>query len=121
MSAWPEVELARIAKAGELRIAGRRTDGTLRKLVIIWQVRAGDELFVRSVNGPTAAWYRGTEELGEGRIESGGVSKDVVFTSDATQDPEVDAAYRAKYGTGSSVRAITSPTATSTTLRVDPR
>ena len=121
MSAWTEDEIARIAKAGELRIAGGRADGALRKLVIIWQVRVGDDLFVRSVNGPTAAWYRGTQELGEGRIESGGVSKDVVFTSDASQDAEVDAAYRAKYGTGSSVRAITSPTATSTTLRVDPR
>lgn len=33
---------------------------------------------------------------------------------------EIDAAYRAKYGTGSPVRSITSPTATPTTQRVDP-
>ncbi|TXN28345.1 DUF2255 family protein [Lacisediminihabitans profunda] len=121
MSGWTADELSRIGKAGELRIAGRRADGTLRTLVIIWQVRVGDDIYVRSVNGPGAAWYRGTQELGEGHIESGGISKDVTFTSDDSKDAEIDAAYRAKYGNGSPVRAITSATATSTTLRVDPR
>ena len=121
MSAWTEDELARIGKAGELRIAGRRTDDTLRKLVIIWQVRVGDAIYVRSVNGPDAAWYRGTQIRGEGRIEAGGISKDVVFIRDDSRDPDIDRAYHAKYGDGSPVRSITSLTATSTTLRVDPR
>jgi hypothetical protein len=103
-----------------LRIAGRRADDSLRKPVIIWQVRVGDDIYVRSVNGPDAAWFRGTQARGEGRIESGGVSKDVTFTNDNTKDAEIDAAYAAKYGSGSSVRAITSPIATSTTLRVEP-
>ncbi|TFV99836.1 DUF2255 family protein [Leifsonia flava] len=120
MAEWTESELDRIGRAGELRIAGRRTDGTLRKLVIIWQVRVGDAIYVRSVNGPEAAWFRGTQVLGTGRIESGGVSRDVVFTRDDTRDAEIDAAYRAKYGHGSPVRAITSAQAVSTTLRVDP-
>lgn len=120
MSDWTEDELARIGEASELRIAGRREDGTLHKLVIIWQVRVGDDIYVRSVNGPSAAWYRGTEELGEGHIESGGVSKDVLFTSDSSKDSLVDDAYRAKYGTGSSVDAITGTSATITTMRVDP-
>jgi hypothetical protein len=121
MRTWTEDELARIGRASELRIAGRRGDDSLRKLVIIWQVRVGDDIYVRSVNGPDAAWFRGTQIRGEGQIESGGVSKDVVFTRDDTKDAEIDAAYRAKYGTGSPVRSITSATATSTTLRVDPR
>jgi hypothetical protein len=121
MSDWTADELDRIGTAGELRIAGRRADGTFRKLVIIWQVRVGDDLYVRSVNGPGAAWFRGTQELGEGRIESGGVSKDVTFTRDESKDSEVDAAYRVKYGSGSSVQSITSATATSTTMRLDPR
>lgn len=121
MSDWTSEELRRIGEAGELRIAGRREDDTLRKLVIIWQVRIGDNVYVRSVNGPDAAWFRGTQVRGEGHIESGGISKDVVFTRDDSKDPEIDAAYRAKYGAGSPVRSITSATATSTTLRVDPR
>jgi hypothetical protein len=120
MSEWTEEELTRIGNAGELRIAGKRDDGTLRELVIIWQVRVGDDIYVRSVNGPSAAWYRGTQELGEGHIESGGVSKDVLFTSDSSKDALVDAAYRAKYGNGSPVQAITSTNATLTTMRVDP-
>jgi hypothetical protein len=121
MSAWTADELERIGNSGELRIAGRRTDDSLRKLVTIWQVRVGDDIYVRSVNGPDAAWFKGTQIRGEGRIETGGISKDVVFTRDAGADPEIDAAYRAKYGTGSPVRSITSWAASSTTLRVDPR
>ncbi|KQP01350.1 DUF2255 family protein [Leifsonia sp. Leaf264] len=120
MSAWTDDELARIAGAGELRIAGRRDDGTLRRLVIIWQVRVGDDIYVRSVNGPTAGWYRGALDQGEGRIESGGISKDVSFTRDDSRDAEIDSAYRTKYGTGGPVRSITSSTATSTTLRINP-
>ena len=120
MSTWTEQELNTIGDAGELRIAGRREDDTLRKLVIIWQVRVGDDIYVRSVNGPDAAWFRGTQIRGEGRIESGGISKDVVFTRDDSQDAEIDAAYRAKYGNGSPVRSITSALATTTTLRVNP-
>jgi hypothetical protein len=121
MSDWSEDALSRIGNADELRIAGRRADDTLHKLVIIWQVRVGDDIYVRSVNGPEAAWYRGTQTRGEGRIESDGISQDVVFTRDATRDAEIDAAYFAKYGTGVDVQAITNAIATSTTLRVDPR
>jgi hypothetical protein len=121
MSDWTADELSRIGEAEELRIAGRRADGTLRKLVIIWQVRIDDDIYVRSVKGSGAGWYRGTQELGEGHIESGGVSKDVGFTRDDSKDAEIDAAYRAKYGDGRDVLAIINATATSTTLRVDPR
>lgn len=121
MSTWAHDELERIGAAGELRIAGLRADDTLRTFVIIWQVRVDDDIYVRSVNGPDAAWYRGTQIRGEGRIQAGGISKDVVFTRDDSMDAEIDVAYRAKYGSGSPVRAITSPLATSTTLRVDPR
>ncbi|MBT2499409.1 DUF2255 family protein [Agromyces sp. ISL-38] len=122
MTAWTEDELDRIGRAGELRIAGMKRDGSLRKRVIIWSVRIGDAIYIRSVNGPDAAWFRGTQIRGEGRIEAGGVTKDVTFHRTDELDAEIDEAYRAKYGTGSGgVRAITSDAATSTTLRVDPR
>ncbi|OZF25795.1 hypothetical protein CH296_26780 [Rhodococcus sp. 14-2496-1d] len=121
MTEWKSAELDAVGRAGELRIAGRRKDGTLRKLIIIWAVRVNDSLYVRSVNGPDAAWFRGTQSAGEGRIESGGVTKDVMFVRDDSVDEEIDAAYRRKYGSGSAVRAITSDLAISTTLRVDPK
>ncbi|OZD13032.1 DUF2255 domain-containing protein [Rhodococcus sp. 06-156-3C] len=121
MTEWNSAELDAVGRAGELRIAGRRKDGTLRKLTIIWAVRVKDALYVRSVNGPEAAWFRGTRTAGEGRIEAGGVIKDVTFTRDDSADKEVDAAYRHKYGSGSAVERITSDLATHTTLRVDPK
>ena len=120
MSEWTTEELDAIGRAGELRIAGRRTDETLRKLVIIWAARVDDSIYVRSVNGPEAAWFRGTQILSEGRVESGGVSKDVTFTRDDSKDDQINAAYRRKYGSGSAVQHITSDLATTTTLRVDP-
>ena len=48
MAGWTDDELDRIDAQDELRIAGRRRDGSLRDPVIIWMVRDGDELYVRS-------------------------------------------------------------------------
>ncbi|MCK9932478.1 DUF2255 family protein [Frankia sp. Mgl5] len=121
MTPWTDQELDRVGRASELRVAGRRPDGTLRGLVTIWSVRVGDSIYVRSVYGPESAWFRGTRTLGEGRIEVGGITKDVTFALDPTLDDKVNAAYRAKYGAGGPVRAITSDPATRTTLRIDPR
>jgi hypothetical protein len=55
MSAWTSDELTRIGDADELELASLRGDGRLRRPVTIWVVRYGDDLYVRSVNGPTAA------------------------------------------------------------------
>ena len=49
MSTWTSHELSKIGNAEELQIASLRTDGILRKPVIIWVVRVGDDLYVRSV------------------------------------------------------------------------
>ena len=54
------------------------------------------------------------------RIEAGGVVKDVDFAIDHEHDDEIDRAYRAKYGNGGPVQAITSALATETTLRITP-
>jgi hypothetical protein len=121
MATWSDDELEHIGRAGEWRVAGRRRDGTFRKLVIIWGVRVGDALYVRSVNGPDAAWFRGTQVLGEGQIEVDGVFHDVTFVPEAALGDDIGDAYRRKYGSGSSVRAINAATAAGTTLRVDPR
>ena len=59
MTAWTSEELKKIGAAEELQIAFLRGDGTLRKLMTIWVVRLGDDLYVRSVNGRTSGWFRG--------------------------------------------------------------
>lgn len=124
MTIWTSDELDKIGKAEELEIVSLRPDGTLTKPVTIWLVRDGDDLYVRSVNGRTAAWFRGTQVRHEGRIEAGGVAKDVTFVD---ADPEInnklDAVYRTKYRryAANIINSIVTPKARSTTLKVVPR
>ncbi len=122
---WTSDELNRIGNAEELQIAPRRSDGTLRKPVIIWVVRLGDDLYVRSVNGRTAAWFRGTQVRHEGYINAGGIEKDVAFVEEVNPDinTRIDAAYRTKYRryAASIIDSIISPQARSTTIKLVPR
>jgi len=123
MGRWSEEELGAISAAEELEIATRRAAGTLRRPVTIWCVVLGGDVYVRSVNGPTSAWYRGAQTAHQARISAGGVEKDVrlVETSDALD--EIDAAYQAKYGGRypTIVPSIVAPAARAATLRLDPR
>jgi hypothetical protein len=125
MTAWTADELERLGGAEELRIAWRRPDGTRRAPVIIWAVRAGDDIYVRSVRGPAGGWFKAVLADHAGWIESGGVERDVVLEEVAATDPvedRIDAAYADKYGAGSpDVRAITDDLARATTLKVLPR
>jgi hypothetical protein len=123
MTAWTNEELAKIGAAEELEVASLRGDGTLRKAVTIWVVRHGDDLYVRSVNGRTSAWFRGVQERHEGHIQAGGVEKDVRFVEMDGGSDAIDAAYRAKYRryARSIVDSIVSPQARAATLTLVPR
>jgi hypothetical protein len=125
MTAWTSDELSKIGGAGELQISSMRQDGTLRKPVIIWAVRIGNDLYVRSVNGRSSAWFRGAQVRHEGWIRAGGVDKDVTFVEavdDAALHRQIDAAYRTKYGYPSSaVDHITSAAARAATIQLVPR
>jgi len=125
MTAWTSNELNKIGTAEELQIASLRRDGTLRNPVTIWVVRHGDDLYVRSVNGRTSAWFRGVQARHEGRIQAGGVEKDVTFVEEAGSEinEQIDAAYRTKYRryAASIISHITSPEARSATIKLVPR
>ena len=125
MITWTSNELTTIAAVEELEIASLRRDGTLRNPLTIWVVRHGDDLYVRSVNGPTAAWFRGAQARHQGRIRAGGIEKDVTFVeqTDAGVADEIDAAYRTKYRryAASIIDTITNPHARAATIKLIPR
>jgi hypothetical protein len=125
MPTWKSDELNKIGNAEELQIASLRRDGTLRNPVTIWVVRVGDNLYIRSVNGRTSAWFRGTEVRHEGNIRAGGVDKDVAFLDESNPDisEQIDAAYRTKYRryAASIINTTVSPEARAATIKLVPR
>lgn len=125
-TAWNEQELAELDARYEVRIASVRKDGTFTSGRIIWAVRLDDEVYVRSVNGRDSAWFRGTRARNEGRIEVGGLTKDVAFVDiDASDEIEdrIDRAYASKYRdyAKSIVDHINSSEARAATIRLVPR
>ncbi|GHO47032.1 DUF2255 family protein [Ktedonospora formicarum] len=125
MTNWTRNDLERIGAAEELQLATVKQDGTLRKPVTIWVVRAGDDLYVRAYRGRETAWFQQIQRRPEGRIEAGGVRKDVTLvdaSSDEALGNEIDAAYQSKYHRYSAtyVRPMVAPQARATLLKLVP-
>jgi hypothetical protein len=125
MTTWTSDELIKIGAAEELKIASLRRDGTLRNPVTIWVIRYGDDLYIRSVNGRTSAWFRGTQVRHEGHIWAGGIDKEVSFVEETGRDlnNQIDAAYRTKYFryAANIINSIVSSEARSATIKLVPR
>ena len=123
MDAWTRADLEEFGGAEEVEISSRRRDGSLRDPVTVWIARVDGDLYVRSVKGREAAWFRGTQTRHEGQIKLGAVARDVTF---ADADPEararVDRAYRdnRRYAAGIVGSVLTSK-ARASTLRLMPR
>jgi hypothetical protein len=121
MSSWTNDELDRIGAADELRITTTRRDGSPRQPVPIWVVRVGDDLYVRSYRGHDGAWFRHATAQPQGRIDAGGVDREVTFDrADQAPTAAIDDAYRAKYARygDAYVQPIISSNAQATTLRL---
>lgn len=122
---WTEQDLSEIEHNDEMHLAPRRPNGTMAKPRVVWAVRVGDEIYVRSVKGAEGAWYKTTRGSHEGHVNAGAVDSDVTFTdvkADAAIEDRIDAAYRSKYRryTGPVV-SITGAGARATTMKLDPR
>ena len=125
MTNWTHTDLERIGAAEELQLATFKRDGKLRKPVVIWVVRLGDDLYVRSWRGPTGAWFRHIQQRPEARIVAGGVTKNVMLvdaSSDEALNNKIDAAYQSKYQRYSAtyVDPMIAPQARATTLKLVP-
>ena len=106
----------------ELEISVRRRDGTFRKPVIIWVVRVGDQLYVRSYMGTAGAWYRAVLANHQGYIRAGGLEKDVNLLEepDSIINDQVDAAYRGKYHHSPYMAVMVTSDVRATTLKLVP-
>ncbi|GAA2562372.1 hypothetical protein GCM10010435_38070 [Winogradskya consettensis] len=123
MMTWSSGELTAIGDADELRIASRRADGTLRPYVIIWVVRSGDDLYVRSAYGSDNPWFRRAMASGAGRVQAGGVERDVTFgEAGPGVHEDIDKAYHLKYDRYGAkiVNTVVGPQAVPVTVRLIP-
>jgi hypothetical protein len=123
MGDWTTDELSAIDRDIELRVTSFRPDGTLRPFVTIWHTTVGDALYIRSARGPQNGWFRRAVQSGAGRIEAGGVSKDVTFeVADPAIRSALDDALHVKYDRfgPAPVGAITGDDVLETTLKVLP-
>jgi hypothetical protein len=121
---WTEQDLSRVSGATELQLASTRADGSLRRYVTIWVVRAGDDLYVRSAYGTDNPWFRRAKASGTGRVRAGGVERDVTFAEAAADaHPAIDAAYHAKYDRygPAIVGTVVGAQAVPTTIRLVPQ
>jgi hypothetical protein len=124
MTGWRGEELEKIGSSDELQIASIGPDGALRKPTTIWVVRLDDGLFVRSVNGRAAAWFRGTQVHHEGRSSAGGVTRDATFVdAKGDLDDRIDDASRTTYRRSAPgiAGSVLTPQARSVTTRLIPR
>jgi len=104
MTGWSAGDLGVLAAAEEIQVVTLGPDGTSSRPVTTWVVTAADRVFVRSTNGPTAAWFRRAQARGAGRLMARDSLYAVRFREAAEADlPTVDAAYRSKYGRYASI------------------
>ena len=118
---FAEADLSAIAGAEEVRIETRAADGTTHR-TIIWIVEHDGQLYIRSVNGPDARWYREATAdtaiallVGDQRFEA-----HVVPATDPASIEACSAGLRAKYKADYSLASMLKPETLPTTLRVVP-
>lgn len=126
MSSWNDEELETVDRVDELSISSVRDDGSLSSPVVIWAVRVGDQVYVRSVRGRASGWFTATRATGTGRISIGDIEKDVAFApvpAGAEEQEAISEAYRTKYRRYAKdiVDSTLTPDALAATLAVVPR
>ncbi|AYG03470.1 DUF2255 family protein [Gryllotalpicola protaetiae] len=98
MSEWSPEEVQAIGAIEEVGVAPLAGDGTPLASVTIWAVTVGGEVFVRSVHGTGAGWYRHVTETGRAVFSAGEISREVTFEPvNEVKNQAVTDAYNAKY------------------------
>jgi hypothetical protein len=123
MSSWSKEELRKIAGSDDLHISPFREDGVRYGTPTwIWSVVVDGNLYVRAYNGTKSSWYQAATTQKAGRVEAGGLTKEVAFeTVEGQIDDRIDDAYRAKYHSSPYLKPMISTRARSATVRIVPR
>jgi hypothetical protein len=121
-ASWSPDEMSLINAAGELQVAVKRPDGSLRQWVPIWVVCAGGQVYVRTWYRRDTGWFGHALRSSRARIRVPGLEADVTIEDigDASTQvtADVDAAYRTKYGNGGAGSMVTDEAA-ATTLQLN--
>jgi hypothetical protein len=113
-----------LGRVREVRIETTSRDGDRTHRTIVWIVTAEDQVFVRSVNGATARWYREAIANPDVVLHADGdaIPATAVLANDTDSVQLVSDALRSKYGKRSpgSTELMIQPHTLETTLRLDP-
>ena len=124
MGEWDDKRLVVVNDGEEVEIQARREDGTLREPVIIWSVRLGRHMYIRSAKGSEGRWYQHLLATGRGRVGARGVCEDVVaewVDPDSEVHSALDREYHRKYDQHAPwVDPVVGPDAALVTLRLTP-
>lgn len=116
--------LEMLGRVREVRIETTSLDGATNHRTIVWIVTAGDEVFIRSVHGTTARWYREARRRPDAILHADGAAIPVALAlaADPHSIQRVSDAFTAKYGGRSpgSTASMLRPHTLETTLRLDP-
>jgi hypothetical protein len=115
--------LDRLADVPEITIVFQRPDGSTGSTPI-WAVYVGDELYVRSMNGPRGGWYRRLRARPEGEVRDAAGHAYPIHAEpvrDTNTLAEVTRAYSEKYARSPYVHALLDEDAESATLRLSSR
>jgi hypothetical protein len=118
---FPESDLAALAAAEEIEIETRAAGGAVHR-TIIWVVEHDGTVYIRSVDGPAARWYREASADPEVAVHVAGrrIPARVEHAADADSVAACSAGLEAKYRRSYSLRSMLVPNTLPTTLRVVP-
>jgi hypothetical protein len=114
-------ELAALERASEVKLETQAPNGPIHRTTI-WTVVEDDAVFIRSVRGEAARWYR--EALANPAVALLVDGRRVPATAIPAGDPDsIDRAsdgYRRKYAADPAVRTMIRPEILPATLRLEP-
>jgi len=118
-----ESDLAALAAAKEIKIETRSAAGNEHR-TIIWVAEHDGAIYIRSVNGPDARWYREATAPGAGpaavHVDGRRVPVRLERASDPASIEACSQGLRAKYRRSYSLQSMLVDGVLDTTLRVEP-